>query len=132
MPRNKFWIGCLSYSGRCHEGYYNLPSLQQIDKIFLLKGEWHGEWKNAGKSVQCTLTFFAEGEYLKVNLISIGGKELNRTLTFKLYGEYFHLFDYDSQREITFHLELEILNDNTLLGENVLNECRTLFIRQYT
>lgn len=45
--------------GDAMRGYYNLPSQQQIDKIFLLKGEWHGEWKKAGISVQCKLNFFA-------------------------------------------------------------------------
>jgi hypothetical protein len=112
-------------------GYYNLPSQQQIDQMFSLVGVWQGEWKeNEGNNQYCKLDIFIEGEYLRIKLISIGSEELNRILTIKLYVGYFHLINYNDHKEITLHFELEVLNDKTLLGDNLLKSSKALFVRQ--
>jgi hypothetical protein len=116
-------------------GYYNLPSEKQFENMLALNGVWEGEWKNSKSNRQAaTFRFSVNDEFLTAQFESIEPSIIG-DVAIKLFGEYFHILVYDKsqsgkKRKPIFHFELEFLNNNMVIGSNLLNSSRVLLIRK--
>lgn len=113
-------------------GYYNLPSQKQINKMLTLVGVWKGEWKASdANNEDCFLTFMTKGEYLNVSIRIAEGSEIIDNIAIKCFGDYFHIIVLPSSKgeKIQYHFELEFLNENVLVGQNLVGRAKAIFYR---
>jgi hypothetical protein len=115
-----------------YRGYYNMPSQHQLDKMFTMEGKWVEEPKSYGQTHQVVvLRFFIEGEYLKAALQLEKSPDDIKDMAIKCFGDYFHIVAVVKKKgqKPRFKFELELLNENTLIGENLITGGRTVFNR---
>ena len=119
-------------------GYYNLPNQRQINKLLTIAGKWIGEWQeNKSMNNSGELFFYMDGEYLKADLTY--EREKNKIVTepmdIKLFGNYFKIKGFNENdmihdKNIHVHFELEIFNDNILIGKNMKNQKYVIFKKE--
>lgn len=112
--------------------YLNLPSQKQINQLSSSCGTWEGEWKNnSQKNSKGHLILYVSNEcghddvciHGKFKLID--GEEISN-LGIQLFGEYFRITGFKDEEKI-IEFDLSFLNENTILGKNLLNQGNVLF-----
>lgn len=99
-----------------HDGYYNLPSKVQMERMIGIVGTWEGEWGINGKTTKATLYFRKEGEYINCYLQEADGSpEILMGISF--FGDYFLINQIKGDRE-KYYFQFSFLDNKTLVGQH--------------
>ena len=99
-----------------HSGYYNLPSLRQMERIINVIGIWEGEWGINSNTEKGKLHFLREGEYVNCKL-EILNEESLLDMGISFFGDYFFINRIEGDIKKYF-FELSFLNEETLVGKH--------------
>lgn len=119
-----------------HRVFYNLPSEKDYSTLKKIIGSWNGKWRNGlGVIEQGCITFRLEPEdmiYADLEYKSSDGEQKIEPVEIRLFEGYFHLIVFDSQtkfhdKEVHPSFELEIFEDEMLLGKSLQNSGNVIF-----
>ena len=109
-------------------GYYNLPSQLQMDRMFKIVGKWNGEWGLNDNTTKGILEFRKEGEYVNCYLkLDSDVQEIPMGISF--YGNYFFINQINGDRTRHF-FQLAFLDINKLVGQHKTEFLYAIFERQ--
>lgn len=108
-------------------GYYNLPSQSQMDRMLKIVGIWNGEWGLNENTTKGTLEFRKEGEYVNCYL-KLNGDSEETQMGISFYGDYFSSIK-SKETELNIFSTI-VLDLNKLVGQHKTDFLYAIFERQ--
>lgn len=123
-----FGMDVFSSPEAAQNGYYNLPSQSQMDRMLKIVGIWNGEWGLNENTTKGTLEFRKEGEYVNCYL-KLNGDSEETQMGISFYGDYFFINQIKGDRTKHF-FQLSFLDLNKLVGQHKTDFLYAIFERQ--
>lgn len=127
-----YWMESSLDSSEVMRHYLNLPSQEQMNQLSNACGTWEGEWKNKRqRNSKGNLILYVSNDCGHDDVCIHGKFKLNdgeeiSNLGIQLFGEYFRITGFKNEEKI-IEFDLSFLNENTILGKNLLNQGNALF-----